>query len=90
VARSVRTQRARRTTHYSPVADLLHRFLNLLTLILLIAAGAWSPGCAPLERRVWEFAIYHETSRIREEIAALEFTSTNVLRVLPMALALQS
>jgi Mg2+-importing ATPase len=28
------------TTHYSPVADLLHMFLNPLTLILLIAAGA--------------------------------------------------
>ena len=28
------------TTHYSPVADLLHTFLNPLTLILLIAAGA--------------------------------------------------
>jgi len=28
------------TTHYSPVADLLHTFLNPLTLILLIAAAA--------------------------------------------------
>ena len=28
------------TRHYSPVADLLHMFLNPLTLILLIAAGA--------------------------------------------------
>ena len=28
------------TTHYSPVADLLHLFLNPLTLILLFAAGA--------------------------------------------------
>jgi Mg2+-importing ATPase len=28
------------TTHYSPVADLLHMFLNPLTLILLFAAGA--------------------------------------------------
>ena len=28
------------TTHYSPVADLLHVFMNPLTLILLIAAGA--------------------------------------------------
>jgi Mg2+-importing ATPase len=28
------------TTHYSPVADLLHMFLNPLTLILLVAAGA--------------------------------------------------
>jgi Mg2+-importing ATPase len=28
------------TAHYSPVADLLHMFLNPLTLILLIAAGA--------------------------------------------------
>jgi Mg2+-importing ATPase len=28
------------TTHYSPVADLLHLFLNPLTLILLFSAGA--------------------------------------------------
>lgn len=28
------------TTHYNPVADLLHVFMNPLTLILLIAAGA--------------------------------------------------
>ncbi len=28
------------TTHYSPVADLLHVFMNPLTLILLFAAGA--------------------------------------------------
>jgi Mg2+-importing ATPase len=28
------------TTHYSPVVDLLHMFLNPLTLILLFAAGA--------------------------------------------------
>ncbi|MGO9336659.1 MAG: magnesium-translocating P-type ATPase [Terracidiphilus sp.] len=28
------------TAHYSPVADLLHMFMNPLTLILLIAAGA--------------------------------------------------
>ena len=28
------------TTHYNPVADLLHIFMNPLTLILLIAAGA--------------------------------------------------
>src|SRR5208283_5867751 len=28
------------TTHYSPVADLLHIFMNPLTLILLIAAAA--------------------------------------------------
>ncbi|MGB8030482.1 MAG: magnesium-translocating P-type ATPase [Terracidiphilus sp.] len=28
------------TTHYSPVADLLHMFLNPLTLILLFSAGA--------------------------------------------------
>ena len=39
---------------------------------------------------VWEFTINHETSRIREEIAALECTGLSVLRVLPMALALQS
>ena len=28
------------TTHYSPVADLLHKFMNPLTLILLFAAAA--------------------------------------------------
>ena len=28
------------TTHYNPVADLVHIFMNPLTLILLIAAGA--------------------------------------------------